>query len=340
MCPRLRPSPMGVASTAHGLGARIGGGAIAAALTFVGPMLTGTGPQGAPVSSPGLSPFSTCASLRQWYVDHTIDQVGPYGWNGQMMFPEMEKAGVPAASPRAATDSVQNGPTGTNTQESGVDEPDVAKTDGRIVVRLEGRRVVITDVSGPAPRELATSTLPEGDYQGLLLVDGHVLVAGNAPAPRSYPAGYLPTARSVLDDLDVVGPLVATARLALDVVGHPALAAPVRRHGPSGHLDRAARARLRPARQGPRPGAGDRAQQGDRPREHDPAVAALGGRRRRRPPRHRLRQRVPLCRRGRRGRRVRCVLAPGPRRAGRTTSTPSACSPCTRATSPRCRRWA
>ena len=39
--------------------------------------------------------------------------------------------------------AVSNGATGTNTQEAEVDEPDVAKTDGRIVVRLQDGRALV-----------------------------------------------------------------------------------------------------------------------------------------------------------------------------------------------------
>ena len=76
---------------------------------------------------------------------------------------------------------VGNGATGTNTQEAGVDEPDVAKTDGRIVVRLqENSRLVITDVRGDEPREIADWRLPDGSQaSGLLLVDDHVIVSGD-----------------------------------------------------------------------------------------------------------------------------------------------------------------
>ena len=67
---------------------------------------------------------------------------------------------MPLASPSTSATPGRrrwrNGATGTNTQEAEVDEPDVAKTDGRLVVRLQdGRRLVVTDVTGDEPRELA-----------------------------------------------------------------------------------------------------------------------------------------------------------------------------------------
>ena len=105
----------------------------------------------------GLTPFDSCAELQSWYVDHTIDQVGPYGWGGRRWTTmrgsagAMEDSSSSAEAPSASSgtgEAVANGSTGTNTQEAGVDEPDVAKTNGRIVVRLvENRRVVITDVT-------------------------------------------------------------------------------------------------------------------------------------------------------------------------------------------------
>ena len=164
---------------------RVGGGAVAAALGIVGPMLA-AGPQAGLAQPAGLAPFASCDTLRQWYVDHTIDQVGAYGWNGPIMFAMREpaSAAVPLAGALSVAEdsAVTNSATGTNTQEAGIDEPDVAKTDGRLVVRLQGQdaqEVVVTDVTGSTPRELSTWALPRGAHaDGLLLVDGHVLVAG------------------------------------------------------------------------------------------------------------------------------------------------------------------
>lgn len=163
----------------------------------------------APVrAASALTAFADCAALQAWYVDHTIDQVGPYGWGGRAWTTMAERlpgaaaglvpgpaASGPAAGPAAsgpaggdsAEEGLANGSTGTNTQEAGIDEPDVAKTDGRIVVRLvdgrQVRQVVVTDVTGAVPRELSHWTLPAGSHaDGLLLVGEHVLLAGDRPA--------------------------------------------------------------------------------------------------------------------------------------------------------------
>ena len=55
------------------------------------------------------------------------------------------------AAPAQPTDAVGSSGTGTNVQEADVDESDVAKTDGRLVVQVSGDRLVVTDVSGNAP---------------------------------------------------------------------------------------------------------------------------------------------------------------------------------------------
>jgi len=131
----------------------------------------------------GLTTFQDCASLQRWYVDHTIDQVGPYGWGGRMrtMMRGPVPAGGLAEDTSASKAGVSNGRTGTNTQEAGVDEPDVAKTNGRLVVQLtERQRLVITDVSGDTPRQVADWQLPTGGYaDGLLLVGDHVVLSSN-----------------------------------------------------------------------------------------------------------------------------------------------------------------
>ncbi len=170
----------------------IGGGLISA-LAIGGIVAVGVvvDPSAPPASAAAeLTTFADCEALREWYVDHTIDQVGPYGWAGGLWRSTMLEDGRVYAAESSKADSsradsssagVANGDTGTNTQEAGVDEPDVAKTDGRIVVRLGNNheRVVITDVSGSSPREIADWRLPKGSYvDGLLLVGDHVLLTG------------------------------------------------------------------------------------------------------------------------------------------------------------------
>src|SRR5215208_2973197 len=155
-----------------------------------------TDPLAPKANADSLTRFDSCAALLDWYVEHGVKEVGPYGWNGPIMYaydtvtgtPGMIDGDVAAAPPEAVAgspadsakvDARSSSGTGTNTQEADVDEPDVAKTDGRRVVRLVDQRVVvISDVAGAEPRELGRVSLPIDAYGGELLLAGdHVLVS-------------------------------------------------------------------------------------------------------------------------------------------------------------------
>lgn len=165
------------------VGGLVVGGVFATSATLVV-----TDPLAPKASADSLTRFGSCAGLLHWYVDHGVKEVGPYGWNGPTVY-AMDDTGmrVPGAAPAAptagagssATDAQANSATGTNTQEADVDEPDVAKTDGRRVVRLVDQRVVVvSDVTGAEPRELGRMSLPTDAYGGELLLAGdHVLVS-------------------------------------------------------------------------------------------------------------------------------------------------------------------
>jgi len=107
-----------------------------------------------PVSPPAaaaeqLLAFEDCAELRGWYVDAALPLVGPWGFEPWPQYIPVDRAlggdQVQAAVPTTrgtATDAVGNSETGTNVQEADVDEPDVAKTDGQTVYRVQGRRLL------------------------------------------------------------------------------------------------------------------------------------------------------------------------------------------------------
>jgi hypothetical protein len=151
------------------------------------------GPQGGPVNPPSaaateLARFTGCEQLRQWYVEAALPHVTPWGLGGGPIMPlplaELSSdslAAAPARADGALDQAVANGETGTNVQEAGVDEPDLAKTDGSLVAHVQGRRVVLTDARGEEPRTLSTVRLPRGlDAAELLLVGGRLVVLGTA----------------------------------------------------------------------------------------------------------------------------------------------------------------
>ena len=132
-----------------------------------------------------LPTFDDCEQLRQWYVDSALPQVGPWGIGGLpgMVYADSQRAAGDSAlaAGKAETDAVGSSGTGTNVQEADVDEADVAKTDGRLVVRISGDNLVVTDVSGGTARELSRTALPGRRLANPeLLLDGdRVLVVGN-----------------------------------------------------------------------------------------------------------------------------------------------------------------
>ncbi len=133
-------------------------------------------------AAPGLATFEDCEALRRWYVDQALPQVTAYGLGGGLVYPLAERAmAAEAADGAAVTDAVGNGATGTNVQEVGVDEPDLAKTDGSVVYRLVDRRLVVTDVTGAEPERVAALRLPPETYGAeLLLVGDHLQVVAQA----------------------------------------------------------------------------------------------------------------------------------------------------------------
>jgi hypothetical protein len=133
-----------------------------------------------------LPAFDGCEQLRRWYVRAALPQVGPWGLQGPPMLYARPMAGderVPLAA-GGAQDAVGVSSTGTNVQDPDVDESDVAKTDGRIVARIAGRSLVLTDVSGHRPRELSRTMLPGTPMvQAELLLKGdRVVVVGDQPS--------------------------------------------------------------------------------------------------------------------------------------------------------------
>ena len=136
-----------------------------------------------------LEPFGDCDSLLARIREEAAARVGPYGlpgfgyYGGPGVLVEDTVGGrVPAASSEdaavgapAETDDGSTPSTdfsGTNVAESGVDEADLVKTDGRILVTVQNGRLHVIDLSGDEPREAAALALDQNLYTGELLLDG------------------------------------------------------------------------------------------------------------------------------------------------------------------------
>ena len=166
------------------------------------PWRGGAGPSGSDASPAAytgsdLSLADSCDDLLAWYVERGVDRVGPFGWdsgydypyyslvdeNMAMDSPAALSAGsaersTKGALPLPTTVRSTNGETGTNVQETGVDEPDTVKTDGRTLFRVEGSNLVTYDVTGDEVARLGSADLPGlADAEILLSRDTVVAIA-------------------------------------------------------------------------------------------------------------------------------------------------------------------
>jgi uncharacterized secreted protein with C-terminal beta-propeller domain len=191
----------------HSWPARLGVVAVVAAGAGVVTLLPGAS---TPASAQGLVPWGDCEDLLQHYRTELERTATPHGlgggWygHGDML---ARTAGGPVPAAAMALDSASSateqsggalaaagsGPTGTNVQERGVDEPDIAKTSGGLLfVSAQGRLQVLR--AGADPELLSSLPLGEGAYGAELLVEGDrvlALVNGfrpTSPVPSPDPA--------------------------------------------------------------------------------------------------------------------------------------------------------
>jgi uncharacterized secreted protein with C-terminal beta-propeller domain len=137
------------------------------------------------VLTAALSPFDDCQALVEHYRDVALHLVGPYGLPGVGGSMIVQAAGAseragggealrqPAPAPAAAdtAEAVGPGATGTNVQEAGVDEPDLVKTNGDLIVAVAGGGLQVIE-PGDLPRVVGTLDLSEQGYPSELLIDG------------------------------------------------------------------------------------------------------------------------------------------------------------------------
>ena len=140
-------------------------------------------PGGAPTAwAAGLTPYAGCDDLVSSYQRALVDQAN--SWPGDFLaYGVMEGTASDtsrSAEAAAAPDAVGPGSTGTNVQEQGVDEPDVAKlADDRLVV-LAGNRLNVLSAEGQ-PQLLGTVRVGDNRFYpaDLLLVGDRVLVVSS-----------------------------------------------------------------------------------------------------------------------------------------------------------------
>lgn len=164
-----------------------------------------------------LRPFDSCDALRSFYVEEATELVGPYGLGfgvrmatDEAMAEEGDEADMAMAeTARAAPTPAGGGDvSGTNVQEEGVDEPDIVKTDGSIIVTALDGKVSIVDVA--AEDVASTVPLPDEAYDAeLLLNDDDLLILSTGgfggPMPVDRVMAF-PPARTTVTRVDVSDP--------------------------------------------------------------------------------------------------------------------------------------
>src|SRR2546423_1705795 len=164
-----------------------------------------------------LVAFRSCPDLVHYAKANAARFVGPYGLGSPVGIRKVGPGGV--LTPSVAADSTQQAPqegvdySGTNVQETGVDEPDLLKTNGDTLFTISGNQLESVDVSGKAPRLLDTLKLSNGWSTNDLLLSGtHLLVLSRGgywiePLPAMAARMIAPIATtSVLTEVDVSDP--------------------------------------------------------------------------------------------------------------------------------------
>ncbi|GAA5108374.1 hypothetical protein GCM10023339_07290 [Alloalcanivorax gelatiniphagus] len=203
-----------------------------------------TGPGGLPPTSPPLALANAdlvvapgCNELLESYVERALEEVGPYGWGGMVVYDAggSDAGSAPTASESTArtmatTSRSESNESGTNVQETGVDESDVVKVAGNLLLRLRDGELLAYDVAGDAPRLLSSTRIDDargtsgwvGDPGGeMVLVDGRAVVLGTSQDGLSTTITTVdladPTSPSIVDATTVRG-RASAVRLHGDVV--------------------------------------------------------------------------------------------------------------------------
>jgi hypothetical protein len=192
------------------------------------------------VLASSLVGFDACDDFLAYMQEQALEIVTPWGLGpdyGYAMDGEEMAVGEEAAMDDAgpvptearSSDLLVEGEdfSGTNVQEGGVDEPDHVKTDGRTLYVVSNNQLVVLDVTGDTPEELATLELRDA-WDAQLLLDGDRLLVtssayGAIPfAGERIAADVLPvpgwsgtTTVTLLDVSDPADP-VAVERLTVD----------------------------------------------------------------------------------------------------------------------------
>ena len=157
-----------------------------------------------------LTTAPDCSALLDYYKREATQIVGPYGLNGGMVYPiaaTFAGAAVPKAAtagPAAPAAAVPD--SSTNLQVAGVDEGDLVKTSGDLMVSTVNGAVQVTRLAGRKTKLIATWHPVGGSAQSVLLDDG----ANNVNSTGTAAVGTAKTAVILEDSGSVVHPMIAS----------------------------------------------------------------------------------------------------------------------------------
>jgi hypothetical protein len=136
--------------------------------------------------------FQSCDDLLDYAQYRALDEVGPYGFEGEYGWDEAggedgavgESGGDDGGGEPAPNDGSDGGGgtpdySGTNVQEVGVDEPDIVKTDGNRILALAQGSLHYVDVKGEAPALVGSIPVLQADSEYYGYEASEMLVHGN-----------------------------------------------------------------------------------------------------------------------------------------------------------------
>jgi len=160
-------------------------------------------------------------------------QVTAFGVGGPPRVGPVDTAVGGTAAPTAAqgTPSGSSSPSysTTNTQEPGVDEPDLVKTDGSTIFALEGNSVRAVDVASGTPKLVGSLSLTDAagtgtTGNGLLLRGTKLVVIASqyqypGPLPLAATSVYFDNSRTTLIEIDISNPAAMKVTRTMSVAG-------------------------------------------------------------------------------------------------------------------------
>lgn len=137
--------------------------ALAVMATACGPDIVDTSDTTIPLLPPGefgedLVVFESCDDLLDYYIDHALELVGPYGLPGSQ-YGGWPRMGVEETADDAGADTPSTS-TSTNVQVAGVDEADIVKSDGDRIITLVDDHLRTWAVGDAAVTQAGSLKLP------------------------------------------------------------------------------------------------------------------------------------------------------------------------------------